>query len=205
MYAEAPFRGMMTVQPLNETDLASLEPTTDAERHKRAMFMAAQTGRHAIELIRKMLNHCDTIDFEGGGALRDRESLSEGAHYTAMKELSALSIWLALAEQVQNGMPEWLKKFFADSWACADMLFDHPTSREVLDFYPATRELATTCETAALRLCHKLNVGNTTEDALIFVSDTLIQAADARAEILHTALTRTLPELNELIEQPVPI
>lgn len=195
----------MPVQPIPQSELDTLEPPTDFERHKRAMFMAAQTGRHSIELIRKVLNHCDTIDFNGGGAIHARYELDNETHYNAMKEMAALSIWLALAEQLSGGMPEWLKVFFCDSWACADILMDEPLSKEILAYYPPTRELSDTYQTAAMRLCHNLHLGDTVQDALLFFSDTLSDAASVRAQILRWSLQEPLPELDRLMNEPAPV
>ena len=167
------------------------------------MFMAAQTGRLAIELIRKCLNHCDTIDFEGAGASKQRQTLDNFEHFKAMKELSTLCIWLSLAEQLGGGMPDWLKTFFCDSWACSDLLFETPTSKEILAFYPATRDLNNTCQTAALRMCHSMHLGDTIDDAVIFFSETLMNASTARASILNDALRKPITELHSIIEQPV--
>jgi hypothetical protein len=194
----------MPVQPITAGELAVLEPPTDAERHKRAMFMAAQSGLHAIQLIRECLHHCDTLDFNGSGAMKARMELANKEHYTAMKELATLSIWLALAEQYQGGMPEWLKVFFCDTWACADILFDFPTSKEVLDAYPATRDVSETYQTAAFRMCHNLHLGETVQDAPLFFIETLERAADKRSEILNLALKRPLLELHKIMDSSVP-
>jgi hypothetical protein len=194
----------MVFQPIPADELAVLEPPTQAERHKRAMYLAAQLGRHSIQLIRKCLNHCDEIDFSGGGAMKARDPLDNDTHYTAMKELATLSIWLALEEQLNGTMPDWLKTFFCDSWACADILFDHPTSKEVLDCYPPM-ERNVTCQTAAMRMCHNLHLGDVVQDALVYISDTLVNAADTRAEILEDALKRPIPELHQLMNQPAPV
>jgi hypothetical protein len=194
----------MPVQPISASELAVLEPPTNAERHKRAMFMAAQSGLHAIELIRECLNHCDTLDFDGESAIRARQELANKEHYGAMKELATLSIWLALAEQYPSGMPEWLKVFFCDTWACADILFDFPTSKEVLDAYPATRDVGETYQTAAFRMCHNLHLGDTVRDAPLFFIETLERAADKRSEILNLALKKTLPELHQIMDSGAP-
>ena len=195
----------MTVQPIPATELAALQPPSQAERHKRAMFMAAQTGRLSIQLIRKCLSHCDTIDFDGRGPVKQRLELKNFEHFQAMKEISALCIWLALAEQLGGGMPEWLKVFFADTWACSDMLLDTPTSKEVLAWYPATRDLNDTCQTAALRMCHNLHMGDTINDAVIFFAATLMEASQARASILSDALKKPIDELHKIIAQPVAV
>ena len=167
--------------------------------------MAAQTGRLSIQIIRICLSHCDTIDFEGGGAVKARQELNNFEHYKAMKEVSALCIWLALAEQLGGGMPDWLKTFFCDSWACADMLFDSPTSKEVLSWYPPTRNTADTCHTAAERMCNSLHLEGTVRDASQFFADTLLKTAQARANILSDALKKTIPELHRIVEQPVAV
>lgn len=194
----------MSFQPIPPNELAVLEPPTAAERHKRAMYLAAQLGRHSIQLIRKCLSHCDEIDFSGTTPIKARPELDDKEQYVAMKELAALSIWLALAEQLNGETPDWLKTFFCDSWACADILFDYPTSKQVLDCYPPM-DVNVTCQTAAMRMCHNLHLGDVVQDALVYITDTLVNAADTRAEILGDALKRPLPELHQLIAQPAPV
>jgi hypothetical protein len=196
----------MTTAPIAAKDLAELEPKSEEERHKRAMYLAAQMGRMSIQLIRKCLDHCDAIDFAGGQTAKKlRPQLNNAEHYQAMKEVCALCIWLALAEQLTAGMPNWLKVFFCDSWACSDILFDSPTSKQVLAWYPPTRDLNTTCQTAATRMCNNLHLSGTVDDAVSFFAQTLANAASVRGEILSDALKRPLSELHRKIEEPVQV
>lgn len=195
----------MTVTPIAAKELEGLEPHSEEERHKRAMYCAAQMGRVAIQLIRKCLNHCDTIDFGGMTAQKLRPQLNNFEHYQAMKEVCALCIWLTLAEQLGGGMPTWLKIFFCDTWACSDILFEAPTSKEVLAWYPPTRDLNSTCQTAAVRMCNNLHLGDTVQDAVLYFAQTLTDAAPIRAEILSDSLRRPLPELHRKIEEPVAV
>lgn len=183
-------------------ELPFLKPTSEEDRQYRVVFFVAQMGRHSVKLLKNCLQHCDQPLAEANGHIK-RTPLTEKQHQEAVKELMALSIWLTMARQSGSSMEDWLKTFFQESWYAADKLYPEPASKAVLDFYPGSATDEETCQMASVRMCHNLGLGNTVDDAIIFIANEIMQADEERLRILHDALFQTTEEMIKLVDVPM--
>lgn len=193
----------MSSLAISPIELTLLQPPTDSERHDRAVFFVSQISRLSLKLLTDCLHHCDGRMAAGTSGSTVRQPLTPEAHQAVVKELTALSIWLAMECQARTGMEEWLEEFFQDSWFAADRIYEEPTSRQVLEWYPAKVDLDETCSSAALRLSLVLGVSNLVDDAIIYFADAIKQGEEARAKILHDALWKTPPERAKIVDEPI--
>lgn len=179
----------------------AVQPATETELTERALFLSTALGMQCTHLVRAYVAHCEKHIKEGDQTPDvSREGFSE-----AVKEVLCLSIWMTLYEhaEAQADPPEWFKAFLAQSLTLSDRLYPTPQAKELMAKYKLSDGVELACQLASMNVCHRLSLGSTAPDASIYLAQLLLQDEKKRAEILKTALTLPVSELDNLIQQGI--
>jgi len=113
----------------------------------------------------------------------------------SVKELLSLSIWLVVFEQTPMEMSDSFKTFILAALAAADRIHKHPPSPEIMQKYDFSVGLDAVYELAAANACKQLGLDSSTAQLV----QSLKNATLARREILMTALTQPVDNLDKII------
>lgn len=178
----------------------SVRPASPQELQSRALFLTAGLGILCSKTLRAYMDHCDKkhlLDQSQKGVSKD---LTMEQYSEAVKELLSVSIWLTLFEQIGHEIPEWFKEFILLCHGISDKVHTKPTAKEIQQKYSLNSQLHEICQQISVNLCMQLDLGNTVEDALLYLGYLLENERQTRLELLFFALTEPIQKLDERIK-----
>jgi len=146
------------------------------------------------------MDHCDKKHLADQSQKGISKDLTMEQYSEAVKELLSISIWLTLFEQIGHEIPEWFKEFILLCHGISDKVHAKPTAKEIQHKYSLNSPVHEICQQASVNLCMQLDLGNTVDDALLYLGYLLETERQTRLELLFFAFTEPIQKLDERIK-----
>jgi hypothetical protein len=175
-----------------------LKPKTEEELSERADFLVAALALWCSHALKTYIDHCGAKETERTGVAANIP-FNQSEFDKASKELLTLSIWLTLLEQTGT-IPDWFKQFIGKCHDASNRLLPEPNSREISARYDFSQGILALCDTVSFHICMQMNLGTTSDDALIKLGNILSAGQKQRTKLLNFALTEPVSILSLTVE-----
>ena len=167
-------------------------PFNDLELNKRSLIWTMKLGRFAKIIFNNYLNHCNY------DIAQPNETAKQNLFQGTVKEILTILIWLSIIEIKQEFIiGDWLKSLVLEAFAISDVMQPIPGSYDIMNKYNLTHDGFETATQLSINLCNLYELGNSTPDALVFLSNEIMATSPKRKEFLNSIVFDSLDSLEK--------